>query len=84
MDNKMESRYVTLGQGVGSKALKPLIMRLLPLLDRAILWCFGWRCYRDLIPGRVVYRDPEIGENFWQLDKAIEICEKRIRRDYLR
>jgi len=50
------------------------------LLNRLILFCFGWRRRREYSDGmwRVWYRDPKTGK-WWVEEVAIVICEKRVK-----
>jgi len=60
------------------KSVKWALLRcVLPVVDSAILWCFGWQKER-VLPGVQHYRDPRTGDLLLR-DVAVSICEQRAR-----
>jgi len=62
------------------KILRPFILwGIEKILDPVILWCWEWE-KRKIVEEKVHYRDPQTGD-LWLRDKAIDICEGRLRRE---
>ena len=61
------------------RLLDRFVIRLVLLaMDSALLWCFEWK-RKQVVAGMTHYEDPLTGD-LWLRDKAIEICESRVRR----
>ena len=63
-----------------------LIRHLIPLLERLILWLFGWRrlnklhkLHNIIICRYIVYQDPIDASNYVSKSRAIGICKERFK-----